>query len=574
MLRSFFKSPLYWITLLYIIVPAYAVFWILGKPLLGTDDANIYFEYARNITSGNGIVYNIGGEHVEGFSSPLYLAIVSLFHLLSSKPEPLILLFNLCMAIASGILLTSVLLEISRKVGISNINQALIVFTFLFWIFINPAFYGWSIVSLMDSGLYMFLLVFSYAYFIRMILKDEIGRTQSIQVSLLIFLIILSRPEGPMWAGSFLFIYFLLCYRVEQTLQRALKSVLIPLATCIVTMLSVTLYRLSYYGYPLPNTYYAKTSASFSATLKDGWKYFSDFIEMYSPLFLLPVLVLCFWLLYQLKKNNKTPLFYVSLITLIFVFLGLAAPILEGGDYTRAFRFYQSVYPFLILPYLLLLFVFKKAGSFKPLLINVVLVCVVLSWFNQADWNHFYVNNNSHTAPQDKDLCMSIEFNLARSMRKNGRRLNVVFKDQLPVIGFSAAGGIAVGYDGIVYDMMGLNLTKLAHADPNKTGPKAHQSFNKKVFYELSPDILMPNTELSNQPFNLLHVRNYYSNTNNWENLIYKNIFNDDEFKQRYTLAVVLNKAHPAYVCYGYFHNSFLEKLSKRNQFLIRTLTY
>jgi hypothetical protein len=37
-----------------------------GTPLVGYDDANIFFVYARNLVDGHGFVYNPGGEPVEG----------------------------------------------------------------------------------------------------------------------------------------------------------------------------------------------------------------------------------------------------------------------------------------------------------------------------------------------------------------------------------------------------------------------------------------------------------------------------------------------------------------------------
>lgn len=46
-------------------------------PLLGIDDANIYFTYMRNFADGLGFVYNPGGERVEGFTSILYTLIGS-----------------------------------------------------------------------------------------------------------------------------------------------------------------------------------------------------------------------------------------------------------------------------------------------------------------------------------------------------------------------------------------------------------------------------------------------------------------------------------------------------------------
>ena len=44
---------------------------LLDTDNIGVDDANIFFVYAKNLAEGNGLVYNTGGERVEGFSSLL-----------------------------------------------------------------------------------------------------------------------------------------------------------------------------------------------------------------------------------------------------------------------------------------------------------------------------------------------------------------------------------------------------------------------------------------------------------------------------------------------------------------------
>src|SRR6187402_2180008 len=61
--------------------------WLSGTPLVGYDDANIFFVYARNLVDGHGFVYNAGGEHVEGFSSFLWLLICSAARFATSRFE-------------------------------------------------------------------------------------------------------------------------------------------------------------------------------------------------------------------------------------------------------------------------------------------------------------------------------------------------------------------------------------------------------------------------------------------------------------------------------------------------------
>lgn len=53
------------------------------------DDAYIYLRYARNIAAGCGPTFNCGTGPVEGFSSPLYQAILSAGHLMTDDGETL-----------------------------------------------------------------------------------------------------------------------------------------------------------------------------------------------------------------------------------------------------------------------------------------------------------------------------------------------------------------------------------------------------------------------------------------------------------------------------------------------------
>jgi hypothetical protein len=118
--------------------------------------------------------------------------------------------------------------------------------------------------------------------------------------------------------------------------------------------------------------------------------------------------------------------------------------------------------------------------------------------------------------------------------------------------------------------MLGLNLPELAHADKIKTGPKGHQSFNKEVFYKLNPDVFMPTAELNSTQVSLANVSAYYCNTQGWDNLIFKNIFNDPKFNERYSLALLTNTSQPDYICYGYFNREYLKKLAGKSNFKIQ----
>ena len=57
------------------------IYWFgYNKPTYGIDDANIYFVYMKHLAGGQGFVWNIGGERVEGFTSLLWTLIGSGFY--------------------------------------------------------------------------------------------------------------------------------------------------------------------------------------------------------------------------------------------------------------------------------------------------------------------------------------------------------------------------------------------------------------------------------------------------------------------------------------------------------------
>jgi hypothetical protein len=59
-----------------------------GKTYSGLfDDAMISMTYARNLARGDGPVWNVGGEHVEGYSNPLWVVFMAGIHLLPIPVE-------------------------------------------------------------------------------------------------------------------------------------------------------------------------------------------------------------------------------------------------------------------------------------------------------------------------------------------------------------------------------------------------------------------------------------------------------------------------------------------------------
>ena len=182
----------------------------LGGSLIGIDDANIFFVYARNFAGGHGIVYNIGGEHVEGFSSVLYFLICSLGYAFSATPETGFLVLNFFFALLTILLMLYMLQVLCSRLLLSASLRVILMLGFLILIFANPFYIFWTIVSLMDSGLYSMLVTIAFVFLALLILTPNVSQTKSIQLSFLIPLLVLSRPEGVLWAVLSLVVFFYL----------------------------------------------------------------------------------------------------------------------------------------------------------------------------------------------------------------------------------------------------------------------------------------------------------------------------------------------------------------------------
>ncbi len=87
------------------------IFWVDGVPYSALfDDMMISMTYARNLAQGYGPVWNAGGERVEGFSNPLWVAFMAFIHLLPIAEN----WTSLAVQISGGIFFFASLLTLRR----------------------------------------------------------------------------------------------------------------------------------------------------------------------------------------------------------------------------------------------------------------------------------------------------------------------------------------------------------------------------------------------------------------------------------------------------------------------------
>jgi hypothetical protein len=162
-----------------------------------------------------------------------------------------------------------------------------------------------------------------------------------------------ARPEGMAVAPLLIALLWL---RVQPERQRRVCAVMGM--SVGMTIAALTVFRLAYFGHPLPNTYYAKVAPSLAYNLQQGWLYLHGFAlsgTIVGVAIGVTALITAVWIartLGGLRKKRPLRSLLRSRVqphaaTAIAACALLALPVLTGGDHFRLFRFFQPAYPLL-----------------------------------------------------------------------------------------------------------------------------------------------------------------------------------------------------------------------------------
>lgn len=532
---------------------------------MGNDDANITFVYSKNFAHGYGMVYNAGGERVEGFSSMLWMLTVSLLFKLTGSPEMLILILNMLILSLGLTYLSNAFIHLHANKKSSN--WILYLALILTWVVAIPNYVVWGTLTLMEFGLFSTILMSLLAIVLRIAAGTHTKVERRLFLGLIVALVLI-RPEGMMWGPVMIVLHFLAQWYARNSFRPAFRVALAPVGAFVLTLISLIGFRLWYFGYPFPNTYYAKVSSDLIYNAKQGVLYILSFAE--SNIFVQLILALAFGLFvavaikgiintFQSKRLSANEL-YLFIITAV-ILAGLLTPVVNGGDNFAQYRLFQPIWPVFILVLiqagLLIDISAIKLNRFYAGIVTVIICFVLFYNANFIQWHKYKDQVFSTNAPQ---------FRLSLDDRNNGIAFNNFFSTlpKLPSIGVVAAGGIKMTYQGEVNDLLGLNNVAMAHANSIKTGIKSHAAFSKDVFYQQKPQILN------------LFLTNGYEIADNAElqklivywNDILKNLYRDERFQTEYTHAVIHNARIDKYL-FGVYRNDFLRTLPQ-NEFHVR----
>jgi hypothetical protein len=299
---------------------------------LTMDDAFISFRYSENLAAGQGLVFN-SGERVEGYTNFLWTVLMAVPAWLGAGKHDL------------GMLLIGKLLSLAFSLGSLAVvcwdppptagrRLAQIPVGALFLATAASALV-WSVGAL-EGPMVGFLIALSVRFWtVEMAAVAE--RKVLYGSALLLALAAMTRPEPTILIGPMFALRLFLLRRNLRTTWRHQVRYLLSFAVPVGLFL---LWRWSYYGSLVPNTYYAKIYGD-EGTLERGTNYLSEALTQMN---LVPILgVACLCALLARGERRRV----VLLIGLCSV--QLAGIAYEGGDWMPAARLVVPTLPLIAL---------------------------------------------------------------------------------------------------------------------------------------------------------------------------------------------------------------------------------
>jgi arabinofuranosyltransferase len=479
--------------ILLILLPATVFSLLLFKCLpFFADDAFISLRYAERLLDGKGLTWN-DGERVEGYSNLLWVLVVALFGKFGMDLE----IAGHVVCILATVLACGALVYLANQKQLHYISKLSAVLALVTsW----PVVY-WTAGGL-EATLHMALITWVAVIGWLRFYENKIGGSVFI-LSLLLGLISINRPDGAIFIGVFSLLFLL-----PNSQETRKEAVYIFLLSLILPICQV-LFRIYYYGDPLPNTYYAKVAIN-EKRFWGGLTYLSRELLVYLPIF--AATALCGALS---KSNWRNNLFVIGFFSfpavtwLTFVAIG-------GGDFFVYARHIVPVTGLFIIPLMLLL-----NHSLATRMRSAIAITATLAVIG------YQVHYS--TLP-NQAVTVSKELSWYRHYRGLGYKLHELFADTnpQPLIAVTGAGAIPYYSKLPTVDMLGLNDPYLTKNKPDKFGygMLAHDLFRPDYALERSPDIIIFNDGVAKYDFGLTFQKQFQDTYHHHGILLSLRIFN------------------------------------------------
>lgn len=286
-----------------------------GKiPILAHDDSYITLTYARNLAAGHGLRWHPAAEPVEGFSSFLWTVVAAPYFLINDHPFALLIMTCGLLHTLTAWLLYGTLVTLGLAARLASPLAAIVV--------VWPTLREQALAATEFP-----LLVAVLAVALRLAAAPHRSTSKTVAVVALAALLPLVRPEGALLTIA------VLAFLLARSGRLDPKSAIPLLLLAFAPLALVIVFRLGYFGSPLPNTYYLKMTERPDRWLS-GLRHMYGFLQSFPATLLLPPAAATVLLLG--RREDRT-----VALSLAAVAAGL---IHMGGDAWPIWRFYCGAF--------------------------------------------------------------------------------------------------------------------------------------------------------------------------------------------------------------------------------------
>ena len=218
-----------------------------------TDDAYISFKSVDNFINGYDLTWNIG-ERVQAYTHPLWMFVLSGFYSFTHELYFISVFISILISLFTFYFLI-------KKISISAVNSLLAGLILIF----SKAFIDYSTSGLENPLTHLFIVFCLLVYFYQVDVKKKI-----LHLSLLSSLAALNRLD------ILIILSPLLAFLFFKEKEKAKNILFIFMG--FLPLIAWELFSLFYYGFPLPNTAYAKLNTGINQTelIEQGFYYLLD----------------------------------------------------------------------------------------------------------------------------------------------------------------------------------------------------------------------------------------------------------------------------------------------------------
>jgi len=429
------------------------------------DDAFISFRYAKHLAQGHGLRWNVGETPpVEGYSNPLWVLALAPFEAIG-WPSPVV--SRVLSAVCGAILLCRVVRLLNQGLGLSLLPLTLCgAFLATF-----PPAAAWSTsgMAMMPYALLMFL-TFEF-------LLADADAPRGLPAGVAAALLILVRADGMVWVAG------MIALSAALAVMRRDRAAIKPILTCsllaAVTLGALTAFRMSYFGWPLPNTVYSKVGLC-AMTLERGGRYLLEFLLAFPHVALL---VAAAAIVSARDRQGRT----LGLLATTMTVGSFGYVVLVGGDWMPMCRLLVPALPFVAL---LLGVVLKRLSPWPTAAAGCGVAAIVLSLLpgynlhpvphSVRDRLDFHYADSKYASEYERwsesRNATGVRTEFARILERHTKPGESIVRDAIGAIGYYT--------DLFIYDRIGLVSVEIAHRQaPRGRLPAGHDKMVGREYF-------------------------------------------------------------------------------------------